>query len=107
MNGPSCSSEDKGVRLLEGGKKLAQQGYDYYDADLRKWPITGDWQKGSKIIHQFLHKNKQTTGDAYILWRLQVPCWQPVRFDVQGEVKNMKEFEVKNKVTQGAETTNA
>lgn len=97
--------EDKGVRLLEGGKKLGQQGYDYYDADLKKY-ITGDWQKASKIIHQFLHKNKQTTGDAYILWRLKVML-AAGEFDVQGEVKNMKEFEVKNKVTQGAETTNA
>lgn len=97
--------EDKGVRLLEGGKKLALQGYDYYDADLKKY-ITGDWQKASKIIHQFLHKNKQTTGDAYILWRLKVML-AAGEFDVQGEVKNMKEFEVKNKVTQGAETTNA
>lgn len=97
--------EDKGVRLLEGGKKLAQQGYDYYDADLKKY-ITGDWQKASKIIHQFLNKNKQTTGDAYMLWRLKVML-AAGEFDVQGEVKNMKEFEVKNKVTQGAETTNA
>lgn len=97
--------EDKGVRLLEGGKKLAQQGYDYYDADLKKY-ITGDWQKASRIIHQFLNKNKQTTGDAYMLWRLKVML-AAGEFDVQGEVKNMKEFEVKNKVTQGAETTNA
>lgn len=97
--------EDKGVRLLEGGKKLVQQGYDYYDADLKKY-ITGDWQKASKIIHQFLSKNKQTTGDAYMLWRLKVML-AAGEFDVQGEVKNMKEFEVKNKVAQGAETTNA
>lgn len=96
--------EDKGVRLLEGGKKLTQQGYDFYDADLKKY-ITGDWQKASKIIHQFLHKNKQTTGDAYMLWRLKV-LLAAGEFDVQGEVKNMKEFEVKNKVAQGAETTN-
>jgi hypothetical protein len=97
--------EDKGVRTLEGGKKLAAQGYDHYDADLKKY-ITGDWQKASKIIHQFLNKNKQTTGDAYVLWRLKVML-AAGEFDVQGEVKNMKEFEVKNKVTQGAETTNA
>ncbi|MDF2191886.1 DUF1835 domain-containing protein [Paraflavitalea sp. CAU 1676] len=99
------NEEGKGVRLLEGGKKLSQQGYDFYDADLRKY-ITGDWQKGSKIIHQFLNKNKQTTGDAYILWRLKTML-STGEFDVQGEVKNMKEFEVKNKVAQGAETTNA
>ncbi|WP_315824767.1 DUF3658 domain-containing protein [Paraflavitalea speifideaquila] len=68
--------------------------------------MTNDWQKASRIIHQFLHKNKQTTGDAYILWRIKT-LLAAGEFDVQGEVKNMKEFEVKNKVVQGAETTNA
>jgi hypothetical protein len=97
--------EGKGVRLLEGGKKLSQQDYTYYDADLRKY-ITGDWQKASKIINQFLSKNKQTTGDAYVLWRLKT-LLSTGEFDVQGEVRNMKEFEVKNKVAQTAEATNA
>ncbi|HQD09584.1 MAG TPA: DUF1835 domain-containing protein, partial [Flavihumibacter sp.] len=64
------ASENKGVRILEGGKKLVQFDYDYYDAELSKF-ITGDWQKASKIIHQFLSKGKQTTGDAYLLWRLK------------------------------------
>jgi len=45
-------NEDKGVRLLEGGKKLAQNDYDFYDAELKK-QITPDWQKASKIIHHF------------------------------------------------------
>lgn len=97
--------EGKGVRLLEGGKKLSQQDYAYYDADLRKY-ITGDWQKASKIINQFLSKNKQTTGDAYLLWRLKT-LLSTGEFDVQGEVRNMKEFEVKNKVAQTTEATNA
>ena len=43
-------NENKGVRLLEGGKKLVQEEYDFYDADLKKI-VTGDWQKASKIIH--------------------------------------------------------
>lgn len=95
--------EDKGVRLLEGGKKLAQHGYDYYDEDLKKY-ISNDWQKGSKIINQFLSKNKQTTGDAYMLWRLKTMI-AAGGYDVQGYVKFMKEFEVKNKSGQPAETT--
>ncbi|WP_276486016.1 DUF1835 domain-containing protein [Paraflavitalea pollutisoli] len=95
--------EDKGVRLLEGGKKLGQHGYDYYDEDLKKY-ITNDWQKGSKIISQFLSKNKQTTGDAYMLWRLKSMI-AAGGYDVQGYVKFMKEFEVKNKAAQLAETT--
>jgi hypothetical protein len=87
--------ENKGVRILEGGKKLGHHDYDYYDADLKKF-ITNDWQKASKIIHQFLTKNKQTTGDAYMLWRLK-QILASGEYDVQGEQKNMKDFEVKAK----------
>lgn len=94
------STEAKGVRILEGGKKLSQYDYDYYDAELSKY-ITGDWQKASKIIHQFLSKTKVTTGDAYLLWRLKKLISES-RFDSQGELKNMKDFEVKTKTAQTA-----
>ena len=86
-------NENKGVRLLEGGKKLVQEDYDFYDAELKKY-ITADWQKASKIIHHFLSKAKHTTGDAYLLWRLKVMIAQDM-FDVQGKVEHMKDFEVK------------
>lgn len=89
------SNESKGVRLLEGGKKLVQKDYDFYDAELKKF-VSKDWQKASKIIHQFLSKSKNTTGDAYILWRLKTMIAQD-EFDVQGNVGNMKDFEVKLK----------
>jgi len=88
-------NENKGVRLLEGGKKLIQQEYDFYDAELKKI-ITADWQKASKIIHQFLSKAKHTTGDAYLLWRLKTMIAMD-QFDVQGKVGNMKDFEIKAK----------
>lgn len=88
-------NENKGVRLLEGGKKLVQEDYDFYDAELKKY-ITADWQKASKIINQFLNKSKHTTGDAYLLWRLKVMIAQDM-FDVQGKVANMKDFEIKQK----------
>jgi hypothetical protein len=87
--------EGKGVRLLEGGKKLIQAEYDAFDNELKKI-ITADWQKASKIIHQFLSKSKHSTGDAYMLWRLKVLIAQEF-FDVQGNVGKMKEFEVKAK----------
>ncbi|RYD72958.1 MAG: DUF1835 domain-containing protein, partial [Sphingobacteriales bacterium] len=63
-------NESKGVRLLEGGKKLVQADYDFYDAELKKY-ITADWQKAAKIINNFLSKAKNTTGDMYLLWRLK------------------------------------
>ncbi len=96
------SNEDKGVRILEGGKKLAQYDYDFYDADLKKY-ITPDWQKASKIIHVFLHKNAHTTGDAYLLWRLKLILSEG-EYDTNGELKGMKDFEVKKKSVQ-PETT--
>ncbi|MEJ7625904.1 MAG: DUF1835 domain-containing protein [Ferruginibacter sp.] len=94
------SSENKGVRLLEGGKKLVQEDYDFYDAELKKF-ITGDWQKASKLISNFLGKAKHTTGDAYLLWRLKSMIAQE-SVEAQGKVMGMKDFEVKLKSTANA-----
>ncbi|MBS1564001.1 MAG: DUF1835 domain-containing protein [Bacteroidetes bacterium] len=91
-------NEGKNVRLLEGGKKLSQQNDTFYDEELRKF-ITGDWQKASRIISQYLSKSKHPTGDAYLLWRLK-GLVTGGELDVQGEVRNMKEFEVKKKSAQ-------
>ncbi|NCU04532.1 MAG: DUF1835 domain-containing protein [Chitinophagaceae bacterium] len=88
-------NEEKGVRLLEGGKKLGQKDYDFYDADLKNF-ITSDWQKANKVINQFLSKNKHTTGDMYMLWRLKQLIATDL-YDVQGELKNLKDFELKKK----------
>lgn len=87
--------QNKGVRLLEGGKKLVQEDYDFYDAELKKL-VTGDWQKASKLIHTHLTKAKHSTGDMYLLWRLKTMIAMEM-FDVQGTVGKMKEFEVKLK----------
>lgn len=87
--------EDKGVRLLEGGKKLISEDYDLYDNELKKY-ITGDWQKASKIIHHYLSKSKHATGDAFLLWRLKLMIADG-SFDVQGNIGKMKDFEVKRK----------
>lgn len=88
-------NEARGVRLLEGGKKLTQEDYSFYDAELKKF-VTADWQKASKIIHQYLSKAKHTTGDMYLLWRLKTMIAMDM-FDVQGNVGKMKDFEVKLK----------
>jgi hypothetical protein len=88
-------ADNKGVRLLEGGKKLVQQDYDFYDTELKKF-VTPDWQKASKIIQHFLSKAKHTTGDMYLLWRLKTMIAMDM-FDVQGKLANMKDFEVKLK----------
>ena len=84
---------NKGVRLLEGGKKLIQEEENYYDGELKKI-ITVDWQKASKIIHTHISKIKNTTGEMYLLWRLKCMISQEM-FDVQGVVAKMKDFEIK------------
>lgn len=87
--------ENKGVRILEGGKKLAQYDYDFYDAELKSF-VTTDWQKAQRVIHQFLNKAKHSTGDAFLLWRLKVLLAMEA-FDVQGKIEGMKDFEIKLK----------
>jgi len=89
-------NENKGVRILEGGKKLLQHDYDYYDDELMKF-ITPDWQKANKLLHSFFSKSKMTTGDAYLLWRIKLMIKEN-KIDAQGGIKNMKDFEVKLKV---------
>lgn len=88
-------NENKGVRILDGGKKLIHYDYDHYDAELLRY-ITADWQKVSKVLQQFYSKSKNTTGDAYILWRIQI-LFANEQIDIQGKPGNMKEYEVKLK----------
>ena len=88
-------NENKGIRILEGGKKLIQYDYDYYDAELLKF-ITPDWQKVNKLFNIFFSKSKITTGDAFLLWRLNIMITNG-KINVQGDSRNMKEFEVKMK----------
>jgi hypothetical protein len=98
-------NENKLVRSLEGAKKLSQHDADFFDKYLLEF-ITPDWQKASKVINQFLNKSKHTTGDAYMLWRLKELISQD-KIDAQGEIKNMKDFEVKTKVNnQNKQTIN-
>jgi hypothetical protein len=94
--------QDKYVRLLEGGKKLVQYDVDFYDDELKKF-ISPEWQKAGKIISQFLHKAKHTTGDMFLLWRLK-SLLESEGLEVQGNVKGLKDFEVRKK--QAIETEN-
>ena len=87
--------ENKMVRILEGAKKLSQHDEDFFDKYLLEF-ITPDWQKANKVIHQFLNKSKHTTGDAYMLWRLK-ELIRDDKIDAQGEIKALKDFEVKKK----------
>lgn len=93
------TEQDKYVRLLEGGKKLIQQDVNFYDDELKKH-INGEWQKASKIISSFFHKAKHHTGDMFLLWRLkQILLEQSDDYEVQGNIKAMRDFEIRKRVT--------
>lgn len=87
--------EDKMIRLLEGGKKIVQKELNYYDTELLKF-VTNDFQKANKVVNAFLNKGKETTGDAFVFWRLK-ELTKTNQLDVQGELKGMKDFEIKKK----------
>lgn len=89
--------EEKGVRILEGGKKLLQHDFDFFDNDLKRY-ITPALQKASKVIHQYLSKAKNKTGDAYLLWRLKTMI-EDGKMEAQGKIAAMKDFEVKTRST--------
>lgn len=88
-------AEGSMVRLLEGGKKLAGKPETYYDEALAGY-LTGDFQKGNKIVQLHQSKEKETTGDVFLLWRLKqlaaVNQWE-CRGDI---TKSSKEFELRN-----------
>jgi len=94
--------ENKSVRILEGGKKLKQFDVDYYDKILKSF-ITAEWQKAGRIIHHFLSRSSEITGDAFLLWRLK-GFVVTGEFDMQGDLKKMKDFELKAKTADLAMT---
>ncbi len=85
-------AEGSMVRLLEGGKKIVHRAVDFYDTDLARY-ITGDKQKASRIIHAFLSKNKEITGEPFLLWRLKQIA-SAGNYEIQGELKGIKDFEI-------------
>ncbi len=86
-------AENKGIRILEGGKKLVQKGYNFYDNELLNF-VGKDFIKVNKLLTQYYGKVKETTGDAYLLWRLKELIAQG-KIEMQGNMGNMKEFEVR------------
>lgn len=96
------TQDERQVRLLEGGKKIVHKELGYYDNEIAKY-ITQDFQKANKIVNAFLTKSKETTGDAFVFWRLKELA-QSGLYEIQGELKGMKDFEIKKKsvVVEGA-----
>lgn len=87
--------EGKMVRLLEGGKKLVQKDVDYYDTAIDQY-IGGDFVKGARVVQLFLSKEKETTGDVFVLWRLKQMIAEK-GYEVKGDLsKASRDFDVRN-----------
>lgn len=90
-----CDDNDM-VRILEGGKKIAGKGEDFYDKDVMAG-LTNEWQKGNKVMHNILSKMKIKTGDVFLLWRMKKLAEQE-KIEINGDTsKGWKDFEVKLK----------
>ncbi len=89
------SAAGKRVRLLEGGKKLIQFDEDYYDSAIDQY-VHGDFSKGSRIVHNFLSKEKETTGDSFVVWRLKL-LMEAKGYEVKGDIaKGPRDFDLRN-----------
>ena len=87
--------EGKMVRKLEGGKKLSQENEDYYDPAILKY-VTGDFQRGNRILQQFYTKEKETTGDVFVLWRIKKMATEK-GWEIRGDIsKSSKDFELRD-----------
>lgn len=62
--------ENAGLRIHQGGKKLAPQTIDHYDILLLTF-IQAQGQKATKVISQAMSKHKLLTGDVFLHWRLR------------------------------------
>jgi hypothetical protein len=87
--------ENAGVRLLEGGKKITGAPENHYDSALSRY-VTGDFSKGSRIVSQFISREKEKTGDLFLLARLANLLSQ-TGWETKGEAdKSIRELEIRN-----------
>lgn len=86
-------NENAGVRLLEGGKKIRGEAANFYDKDLMQ-PITQEFQKANKVIAQVTGKFKYPVMEQYLNWRLKELAREE-KIEVRGDLKTMKDYEVK------------
>lgn len=86
--------ENAMVRILEGGKKIVGKEDSFYDNEIIK-NITGDWQKGNRVITNTCNRMKVKTGDVFLMWRLK-NLIETGKVEVNGDVnKGWKDFDVR------------
>lgn len=89
-------TENAGVRLLEGGKKIINADENFYDADILK-AIHAEPQKLQKVLHNIFSKMKIKTGDVFLVWRIRQMA-RNEQLEIMGNWENgWKEILIKNK----------
>lgn len=63
-------NENGGVRILEGGKKIASKDFDFYDKEILS-AVNAEPQKLYKLLGNMLSKMKIKTGDVFLVWRIK------------------------------------
>lgn len=86
--------ENAGIRVHEGGKKLASKPEDHYDNQLKSF-CSHQFQKASRIVSQALNKYKIPTGDLHLGWRLRKLAESGQLLQQGDATKTLKDFEVK------------
>jgi hypothetical protein len=95
--------ENGGVRILEGGKKIASKANNFYDKELLS-VIAKDYQKLTKVLHNALGKMKIATGDVFLVGRIK-QLIESEALEAKGDWnKGWKEVEVRNAQSNQAET---
>ncbi|MBA3829404.1 MAG: DUF1835 domain-containing protein [Taibaiella sp.] len=88
------TQDNSGIRRHDGGKKLASQADDLYDAQLASF-CSHQFQKASRIVNQALSKFNIPTGDVYLGWRLKKLA-EKGTLQLQGDTgKTLKDFDVR------------
>ena len=64
------ASENKNLRVLEGGKKLIQHEDDYFDKFLLGF-LQPAFQKIPRTVHHFLLKSPEKVNESFLIWRMR------------------------------------
>jgi hypothetical protein len=83
---PRLLSENGGIRVHEGGKRLKSEPISFYDDVLLQY-ITAQNQKANKIVNLAISKNKVPTGDLFLHGRLREMSKEGKIDLIKGEVK--------------------
>jgi hypothetical protein len=87
-------TENAGIRVHEGGKKIVSKSEEHYDNQLASF-CSQQYQKATKIVGQAMSKFNIPTGDLYLGWRLRQMA-EAGKLQLQGETaKGLKDFDVK------------